>query len=194
MCDPITLTATTAWVAANSGLIWGTGLAITAAAAGTGMSMAASAQQSKFASGMAKYQAGLNRNRAERAVKQGEFAAADAIQRRQQLAASGQVAFAGNGLLLDASPTSAPNMWAQDQAAARAFEVASIRDSASAEAWGYESNAHADLLQGSMARNAAKNDALGSLLSFGGKAASATASGLLKYRTDTASPIASGTK
>jgi len=168
MCDPVTLTATTAWVAANSGAIWGTGLAITAAAAGTGMSMNASRQQAKFSSGMAKYQADLNRNRAERAIKQGEFQAADTIQRRQQLAATGQTAFAANGLLLDDSPTSAPNMWDQDQAAARAFEAASIRDAARAEAWGFESQAQMDVLQGSMARKAAKNEAWSTGLSGAG--------------------------
>lgn len=160
MCDPITLGS----------------LAIVTTVAAGGISANAAIQQGKFQKGMANYQATLNRNRAERAIKAGEFSAADTLQRRQQLAATGQTAFAANGILLDASPTSAPNMWDQDQAAARAFEVANIRDSARAEAWGYETNAQMQILQGSMDRRAASSQAWGSMLSASASAFSQGAS------------------
>jgi len=148
MCDPVTITVLA-------------GAALATSIGGTVMGINSAIQQGKFAKGMANYQASLARNRAARAIQAGEFQAADAMQRRKQLAAEGQVAFAGNGVLLDTSPTSAPNMWDQDQAAARAFEVANIRDSARAEAWGHSTQATMDVLQGSMARKGATMDAWG---------------------------------
>jgi hypothetical protein len=152
MCDPVTVGVALA-------------VSLNAAIAGAGISAYSAIQQGRFQKGMAKYQAKLSRNRAARAVQAGEFEAAANAQKRRQIAAAGQASFAQNGVLLDGAPTSAPNLWDQDQAAAAAFEAANIRDSARAVAWGHSTQATMDTLQGSMARKSATYSAWGSALS-----------------------------
>jgi len=142
-------------------------LAATGAAAAVtsaGMSAYSAHQQGKFQSDMAKYQAKLATHRAAIATQEGAREAAEAAQRRRQAAASGLVQFAGNGLLIDQTPTSAPNLWEQDQMAELAREQFNIRRNAELAAWGYSTQGQMDSAQGQMASAAGRLGTASSLI------------------------------
>lgn len=125
-------------------------------AAATGVGIYAALESGKFNRDMGRYQASLNEQRATRARQLGEIQSDEAAERRRQLVATGKTSFAANGLLLDGGPTDAPALWEQGQAAELAYEQASIRDNAEAEAWGFTSQAAMDRAAAAAAMQAAK--------------------------------------
>ena len=142
-------------------------LAITAAVANftsAGISAYSAHQQGKFNRDMNRYQASLNEQRAKISTDSAEREAAEAAQRRRQAAASGLVQFAGNGLLIDQTPTSAPNLWEQDQMAELAREQYDIRRNAELAAWGYSTQGQMDSAQGQMAYAAGRLGAASALI------------------------------
>lgn len=162
MCDPLTMA------------IIGGG----AQAAGTGLNIKSSMDSAKFNKQMAENQAAMNRARAVRAQQTGELNASEASLRRRQLVATGAVALAGNGILIDANPASAGNLWEQDQAAQLALERQIIRDNADAEAWGYVENSRVQVAQGKMASHSGQLQAWGASIKPMAQGASALAGGI----------------
>ena len=139
-------------------------IATAAAVTAAGISAYSAHQQGKFQSDMAKYQAKLATHRAAIATQEGAREAAEAAQRRRQDDASGLVQFAGNGLLIDQAPTSAPNLWEQDQMAELAREQFNIRRNAELAAWGYSTQGQMDSAQGQMAYAAGRLGAASALI------------------------------
>jgi len=155
-------------------------LAIIAGAAGQaafGMQAYSSYQQGKFNRDMNRYQASLNKQRAKISTDSAEREAADAAIRRRQLVATGLTAFAANGILLDAAPTSAPNIWEQDQAAELAIEQYDIRRNAQLAAWGYNTQAVIDRSSGDMAYSAGRLGSASALIGGIGSSIQAGAAG-----------------
>lgn len=165
MCDPVTLTV----------------VAVGAMAAGTGMSVYASQQQGKFQKDMMNYQSKLESQRAALAQKNAEIQVSRLAEQRRMETAAGMTGFAANGLLIDADPTSAPNVWEQDMAAETAWQQEEIRNQAMYEAWGYNANSRMLTAQGRMAREGAILEGWGTALSGTGSVlamgASASAAG-----------------
>ena len=152
-------------------------IATTAAVTAAGISAYSAHQQGKFQSDMAKYQAKLATHRAAIATQEGAREAAEAAQRRRQDDASGLVQFAGNGLLIDQTPTSAPNLWEQDQMAELAREQYDIRRNAELAAWGYNTQAVIDRSSGDMAYSAGRLGASSALIGGVGSSIQAGAAG-----------------
>ena len=146
-------------------------------AAGIGVQAYSTYQQGKFNRDMNRYQASLNKQRAKISTDSAEREAADAALRRRQLVAEGKTQFAANGLLLDAEPTSAPNIWEQDQAAELAIEQYDIRRNAQLAAWGYNTQAVIDRSSGDMAYSAGRLGASSALIGGVGSSIQAGAAG-----------------
>ncbi len=144
----------------------GGGLAV----AGAGMAAYGQYKQGQFQKDMSKYQAGLDRQRAGYAQKQGEIEAAAAEKRHGQLVGAGLTAFAGNGVLLEARPDSAAALWEVDQARSAAYDKELIKTNAELAAWGFKANASMLTAQGSMAAWAGTVGAAGTVLSGSGSA------------------------
>lgn len=155
MCDPLTIAVS---------------VAAAAAVTGTGMSAYGQYKQGQFQKDMSKYQAGLERNRAMYAQKQGEVEAAAAEKRHRQLAGAGLTAFAGNGVLLESRPDSAVAMWEVDQAKEAAWDKELIRNNAELSAWGFKANADSLLSQGDQAAAAGTWGAVGTVMGGVGSA------------------------
>jgi phosphoenolpyruvate-protein kinase (PTS system EI component) len=122
--------------------------AMAATAASTGVSMYSQYQQGKFESEMANYQASLARSKADLAKQNAAIQSLRLSEKRRQATASGMSAFAANGLLIDDSGNSAPNLWEQDMAAETAWQQEELKTQAMYEAWGYESQASALVAKG----------------------------------------------
>ena len=152
-------------------------IAAAAAVTAAGISAYSAHQQGKFNRDMNRYQASLNKQRAKISTDSAEREAADAALRRRQLVAEGKTQFAANGLLLDAEPTSAPNIWEQDQAAELAIEQYDIRRNAQLAAWGYNTQAVIDRSSGDMAYSAGRLGASSALIGGVGSAIQAGAAG-----------------
>lgn len=152
-------------------------IATAAAVTAAGISAYSAHQQGKFQSDMAKYQAKLATHRAAIATQEGAREAAEAAQRRRQADASGLVQFAGNGLLIDQTPTSAPNLWEQDQMAELAREQFNIRRNAELAAWGYSTQGQMDSARGQMAYAAGRLGAASALIGGVGSSIQAGAAG-----------------
>lgn len=146
--------------------------------AGTAMAIKGSMDAAKFNKDMAKYQSKMNLYRAGSAQRAGQEAATQEALRNRQKIASGQVAFASNGVLLDTAPTSAPNMWHQDQAAQDAYDTQVIMDNAQAQAWGFTKQSEVDKAQGLAAAHAGQMQAWSLGLGAVGMAAPAIAGGV----------------
>lgn len=148
-----------------------------AMAAAVGMQAYSAYQTGKFNRDMNRYQASLNKQRAKISTDSAEREAADAALRRRQLVAEGKTQFAANGLLLDAEPASAPNIWEQDQAAELAIEQYDIRRNAQLAAWGFQSQAAMDEAAGDMAYASGRLGAASALVGGVGSSIQAGAAG-----------------
>lgn len=154
MCDPVTIMVVAAAVTV----------------AGSGVAAYGQYKQGQFSKDMARYQSGLERQRAGYAMKQGEIEAAAAEKRHKQLQGAGLTAFAGNGVLLEERPDSATAMWEIDQAKAAAYDKELIRTNAELAAWGFKANASALTAQGKEDAWAGRIGAAGTVIGGAGSA------------------------
>lgn len=146
-------------------------LAVVGSLAGAGISAYSAQQTGKFNSDMARYQAKLNDQRSSLAKEAGKRESEEAALRRRLLVGQGKTQFAANGLLLDGAPTSAPNVWEQDQMAELAYEQDAIRRNAELSAWGYTSQSAMDRSSASMASFSGRLGTASALIGGAGSAA-----------------------
>lgn len=114
---------------------------------GTWASVKQSKQNMRWNNAILKNQANMERSRAAVTEQNAAIQRQRLAQQRKQETATGMVDFAANGMLIDDSTTSAPNVWEQDMAAETAWQQEEIRSNAMYEIWGYNENSKALMAQ-----------------------------------------------
>jgi len=146
-----------------------------ATAAGAAYTAYSDAQAAKANEAAEKTRAAIAIQNARSAVVSGELEAAKEARERSQAIASGRATFAANGVQLDADPTSAPTIWADDQRIQLGEDLRIIMENAQNNGWNYTQEAKMSLARAKMQRRAATAAYIKGGIGVGTAAASTTA-------------------
>lgn len=139
--------------------------------AGAGLAAYGQHEQGQYQDKMAKYQAGLDRERAKAAQENADAESVELGARRRAMLSEARVEAAGSGAMLDSSPNDSVQTWERDLAYTGAYETAKIKRNADLESWGFLASAEAAKASGKMARWSGNLAAAGSLIGGAGSSA-----------------------